>query len=999
MSRLTLRTHTFGAIALISTSATTGSAAAGGVTWDGDCGNTFWNHVCGLGAVTNWNDDNIPTLGDNVSLPLAAPTVSILNNAAANTISCLSGLNIQGGALQLAGGGVIHNLSINSIAVEGLRVDAGEILLETSCQWTQGRMAGAGSVKNRGLMTGSPQVQGSVTFFNQATANLLGMVIGSNAAAVNGTGASMTHAVAPPLTMGTIAGPGQFTNLGTLISANHPTSVLDITAPFLQHAPASMQVTGAVAGGGGTRFQAGATFDGGTLTVGAGSRLHFRHDGGGTATYTFNGLPAITGAGNAYVEIQQLDLFRIDNDLLVNLTGADGFVMTSGRVHLTGVLTNQGKALWNGAKLDQANCGGDGLCSPEFRNQGTLRLFSSGVTLDTWLTNQPGALAAQEGGNLSIGNNGVLSNYALYQHYRGNIQRVSGATFGSFVNNDGAYYERPSAGAQDVTISAPFVLNEGSTADFYAAITTFAGSVPNNEGIFFQGGDFHVWDPAIVRIATGRMQENDQTVIGDGQFRIGGSGGNTDFIIEGQESSRFFVDLGPDGGLGDAAAAGGFYLDVGGHIGGIGTLENVNTMYLNGGTVGVAGIGRLDNSADCFIDSSFGVNGFQSLFVNQPGGIVQDEATITINGGLIDNRGDWYVAAPITIQSFGPGVFENREAFIGDCGPPIGNTVTISARFDNRDLVYAKTGTLNFTGNVLQVSGGTLAGGTWVVDNGAGLDLPGTLTTIGEDAEVILDFGGNFNDLRTITANNGHLVLDDFNFLNSWSNFGWVELEGPGTVEVQNGNGNVNNEPGLLSYFDFPPVIAFTGPESAGNLPFALRCANFNNRSTVRPGGPGAPGPFKMDGNFNQSSANAVLQIELAGETAVTEHDQLLVDGNVLLDGRLQVRVLPGYFPEGGEQFTIIAAANGVIAGAFDFIDGPGQYSLSYSPTSVTLTLVNPPNAGDVNGDGETDVDDLVAIIIAWGACPPAPTFCAADLTGDGFVDIDDLLTVIINWG
>lgn len=49
---------------------------------------------------------------------------------------------------------------------------------------------------------------------------------------------------------------------------------------------------------------------------------------------------------------------------------------------------------------------------------------------------------------------------------------------------------------------------------------------------------------------------------------------------------------------------------------------------------------------------------------------------------------------------------------------------------------------------------------------------------------------------------------------------------------------------------------------------------------------------------------------------------------------------------------------------------------------------------GDTNGDGIVDLDDLLAVINSWGACPG----CVGDLTGDGVVDIDDLLLVINNW-
>jgi hypothetical protein len=54
---------------------------------------------------------------------------------------------------------------------------------------------------------------------------------------------------------------------------------------------------------------------------------------------------------------------------------------------------------------------------------------------------------------------------------------------------------------------------------------------------------------------------------------------------------------------------------------------------------------------------------------------------------------------------------------------------------------------------------------------------------------------------------------------------------------------------------------------------------------------------------------------------------------------------------------------------------------------------------GDVNGDGSVDVDDLIAVILAWGACPAPPQACPADVNLDGTVDVDDLIIVVLNWG
>ena len=62
-----------------------------------------------------------------------------------------------------------------------------------------------------------------------------------------------------------------------------------------------------------------------------------------------------------------------------------------------------------------------------------------------------------------------------------------------------------------------------------------------------------------------------------------------------------------------------------------------------------------------------------------------------------------------------------------------------------------------------------------------------------------------------------------------------------------------------------------------------------------------------------------------------------------------------------------------------------------------------PNNPGDITGDGQVNIDDLLAVIAAWGPCPGPPAACNADVAptpgGDGQVNIDDLLLVISNWG
>lgn len=56
---------------------------------------------------------------------------------------------------------------------------------------------------------------------------------------------------------------------------------------------------------------------------------------------------------------------------------------------------------------------------------------------------------------------------------------------------------------------------------------------------------------------------------------------------------------------------------------------------------------------------------------------------------------------------------------------------------------------------------------------------------------------------------------------------------------------------------------------------------------------------------------------------------------------------------------------------------------------------------GDVDGDCDVGITDLLLLLAAWGGCPvpPPPGGCPGDLDGDGSVGITDLLILLGNWG
>jgi hypothetical protein len=92
-----------------------------------------------------------------------------------------------------------------------------------------------------------------------------------------------------------------------------------------------------------------------------------------------------------------------------------------------------------------------------------------------------------------------------------------------------------------------------------------------------------------------------------------------------------------------------------------------------------------------------------------------------------------------------------------------------------------------------------------------------------------------------------------------------------------------------------------------------------------------------------------------------------------------------------------------------NYIQYPFAANLTRSIAGWLTDVAGISRRGDITNDGVVNIDDLLAVINAWGACPPPPPAppanCPADMprtaggTGDGTVNIDDLLVIINNWG
>jgi len=67
---------------------------------------------------------------------------------------------------------------------------------------------------------------------------------------------------------------------------------------------------------------------------------------------------------------------------------------------------------------------------------------------------------------------------------------------------------------------------------------------------------------------------------------------------------------------------------------------------------------------------------------------------------------------------------------------------------------------------------------------------------------------------------------------------------------------------------------------------------------------------------------------------------------------------------------------------------------------AIFTVVEGTPCPADLTDDNQVNIQDVFAVLNAWGSCPaPCPPNCAADLTGDCIVNIQDIFEVLNAWG
>jgi hypothetical protein len=267
-----------------------------------------------------------------------------------------------------------------------------------------------------------------------------------------------------------------------------------------------------------------------------------------------------------------------------------------------------------------------------------------------------------------------------------------------------------------------------------------------------------------------------------------------------------------------------------------------------------------------------------------------------------------------------------------------------------------------------------LSGGTTILLNGAGTSgqVNGTQTAVQlfRDATLIIEDGAVLNSSSVRHIIGAGTVTPDPSLVrisgagSSWD-MGLTDLLiAINEFGVDGGNGELRLEDG--AYVRAHDIHVGTGGRITGSD--STIDANVNLLGgTIAPGL--SPGALTINGNFTQGPL-ASLEIEIGGLTAGTQHDQLVVLGEVDIEGAILLKFIDGFAPQQGQTFEFlnIGGAADLSSAAFEIQNlAPGfMFDITPSAGGIMLTALNDgvfvPDAlpGDFSGDGTVDAADYV---------------------------------------
>jgi len=395
-----------------------------------------------------------------------------------------------------------------------------------------------------------------------------------------------------------------------------------------------------------------------------------------------------------------------------------------------------------------------------------------------------------------------------------------------------------------------------------------------------------------------------------------------------------------------------------------GVAAGVGSLVVNDG--GIADVG------DVLFVGSDPDGGTGLLDINAGGVVDADTVTVGVNGDLLIDAGTLTAANGITNMA----------------GGLIGGAGVINADIFNSGLIQASGTGLTVNGTLFNTNSNLITGTKLHFGNGGGYEGSGTCQ---------VDISGETGALIRAT---GTLSIGDTT-TSGFSYNGELEVGGHVVTLVDSNQAVLGGE----TTIDSGRIECLTG-------------IGVQNGATLRGDGL-LVGNVVMSGVLDPDSANpsfgglitvqgdllmnptGVVDIELGGVPGSSANDRVNISGAATFGGKLRLRIADGLIPYPGMQFIAVNAAGGR-TGQFNSIElvtpAPchGVTFILVYTTTAAIVLVRPPNADTVR-DGVVNVQDLLAVVGAWG--PWQDGMPIGEVDGVDPVNVADLLYVIGHWG
>lgn len=680
-----------------------------------------------------------------------------------------------------------------------------------------------------------------------------------------------------------------------------------------------------------------------------------------------NGSATIDGNGSLWTNGTNLYVGYLGNGML-NITGG-GDVVNNNLAHIghgsgtTGSVTVSGAgSTWTNPTNLNVGVSGDGTL--DINSGGQVSSGFVGIGFNAGSTGEAsisGANSMWSNTTLVVGHNGDGALHITGGGQANNITGYVGNQSGSMgevtVNGAGSswsnsvnlYVGNTASGTLDVTAG-------GAVSDVNGYIGDDAGS----NGEVSVNGMGSTWtnsaDLYVGNAGTGTLTvTTGGAVHSNGDLYVGNAGtGALDITAGGHVTSTVAYIGSQDGSVGEAT------------IDGVGSLwSNARVIVGNDGdgTMHLTNGGMVDTSDDTSvgivksaIGASVGSTGVVTVDGTGSRWKIHSSSRVHLDVGLLGDG---------TLQITNGGridIFPNKVLGSASLDIGTGSTGIVTVDGSGSGLF------VNNSDNVL-INIGFNGNGTLNVTNGGMVVFGQGVLRVGFDGTLNINSGGLLGSgsggHESIVGGNGIATIDGPG--STWTSAGHTTVAG--TLTIMNGgmfvgplstvptlfvewSGRIRGDGNIAANVMISGNNVYRGEVSGGlNIVGDVE----NHSGLVSPGT--SPGALNIDGNYSQAAEG-----ELLIELAPTGHDQLLVTGDVTLDGALTVKLIDGFIPSSGQSFAFLASDDVDGTFASELLPSlPGLlFDVIYNPTSVVLTVSAVGVPGDYNQNGTVDAGDYV---------------------------------------